>query len=83
MNAFIIIMAILFLLVFICIGFFLMCIWRAILGKTGTELKLATALTSTGKKMDTLGGNIDRNSRSFEGLEKQMKEVVRTLNKEK
>jgi hypothetical protein len=46
--------------------FFLMAIWRALLGKSTVDLGLSVAIKSLGKRMETLSANTEGNSRAME-----------------
>ena len=79
MNTFWIIIAIALVIELGFLVIFLMGIWKAIIGKTTIDSKLAMTMMTTGKKMDSLSGSLDKNSNGSGEVAKQLKEVARNL----
>ena len=62
------------------IAFFLFAIWRAILGRTGVEVKLATFMQDNNKKLDKLNQSLNSfetsvkaNTNVFTGVSRELK----------
>lgn len=79
MNAFIIISVILFLLLNAGILFFLMAIWRAILGKSSIDTKLGVAVNVLTTALDKHNGSTNKNTTEQGEVAKQMRELNRNL----
>lgn len=79
MNTFWIIIAISLVIELGLLVIFLMGIWKAIIGKSTIDSKLAMTMMTTGKKMDGLSGSLDKNSNGSGEVAKQLKEVARNL----
>ena len=79
MNTFWIIIAISLVIELGLLVIFLMGIWKAIIGKSTIDSKLAMTMMTTGKKMDSLSGSLDKNSNGSGEVAKQLKEVARNL----
>ena len=79
MNTFWIIIAIALVIELGLLVIFLMGIWKAIIGKSTIDSKLAMTMMTTGKKMDSLSGSLDKNSNGSGEVAKQLKEVARNL----
>ena len=62
MNTFWIIIAIALVIELGFLVIFFMGFWKAIIGKTTIDSKLAMTMMTTGKKMDSLSGSLDKNS---------------------
>jgi len=79
MNIFYIIMTVLLFIGLVATIIILFAIWRAILGKSSVDFKLAVTMQSANKKMDSLAGSLDSNTTGSSELAKQLKEVARGI----
>jgi len=61
------------------IAFFLFAIWRAIIGKSGVELKLANSINLHTKKIDTLDKSFDKYASVQSSLKDETREAKRYL----
>ena len=61
------------------IAFFIMAIWRAILGKSSIDGKLTTSISLFTKKIESASGNINKHSNSTDNLKTEIKEVKNLL----
>lgn len=75
MNTFFIIISILILLSILAVAFFLFAIWRAILGKSSVDLKLATTIDIESKKIEALHKSMG----SFSNTQDHLRDEVRDL----
>lgn len=61
------------------IVFFLFAIWRATIGKSGVELKLANSVNMHSKKIDSLNKGFDKYATTQASLKDETREVKRLL----
>lgn len=64
------------------IAFFLMAIWRAILGSSGVNIRIASNMVIMDKTLNKLSGSLDKNSSKQDEVSKQLRELDRHLDKE-
>lgn len=64
------------------IAFFLMAIWRAILGSSGVNIRIASNMVIMDKTLNKLSGSLDKNSSKQDEVAKQLRELDRHLDKE-
>lgn len=61
------------------IAFFMLAIWRAILGKTSIDGRLATTVTIFNKKLDNMDSNFNKYSDSQNKLSTELKDIKNLL----
>lgn len=88
MNTTLIVIAIVALVLnTLVVGFFLFAIWRAIMGKSSVDIKLATSVVQNGKKLDALTKSMSEHTASQNTLRGTIKDAItlikNTLNEAK
>lgn len=63
----------------LCVVFFLFAIWRAILGKTGIDLRLSTSVDIQTKKIEALNKSMGAYDTTTHNLMTEAKEIRRHL----
>ena len=69
-----VIMTLIFI-VFVFIGFFMMAIWRAILGKASVDLKTQVTLDKNTKKLETFNKSLGGYAQEQNNIKNEIKEV--------
>lgn len=79
MNVFIIIISIIITLLLGGVVFFMFAIWRAILGKSTVDLKLATSIDMNSKRLEQMNKNLTQHNLSTGSLSGDLRDNTKAL----